>query len=254
MIIFCSFELIFILIVNQLIYVNYFQMLKYLDSIIILLKNLRIKLTKIKIKQRLNNVNSNPSKQDLKVYWSESFRDELDNWGSDNVWPEIKYLTQFFNGKILDICCGTGATINYLKINNNLDLYGFDISDFLIDGSKKFKIDHSKIKVADATNTQYNNNEFEYSYSIGSLEHFTEKGIDLFLKEASRITSKISLHQIPISRDPEFQGWLKLDQSYFNMSQEWWEEKFKKYFSKVEVVDSLWADPISLGKWFICYK
>ena len=69
-------------------------MLKYL-TIIILLKNLRIKLTKIKIKQRLNNVNSNPSKQDLKVYWSESFRDELDNWGSDNVWPEIKYLTQF---------------------------------------------------------------------------------------------------------------------------------------------------------------
>ena len=165
-----------------------------------------------------------------------------------------KYFKYLKGKKVLDCCCGTGATINYLKINNNLDLYGFDISDFLIDGSKKFKIDHSKIKVADATNTQYNNNEFEYSYSIGSLEHFTEKGIDLFLKETCRITSKISLHQIPISRDPEFQGWLKLDQSYFNMSQEWWEEKFKKYFSKVEVVDSLWADPISLGKWFICYK
>ncbi len=38
-------------------------MLKYIDHIINILNNLKIKLTKIKIKQRLNNIKSNPSNQ-----------------------------------------------------------------------------------------------------------------------------------------------------------------------------------------------
>ena len=229
-------------------------MIKYLDSFINALLNIKNKLIRIRIKQRLKNKKIIPEKQDLDVYWNKDFRDELDNWGKNNVWPEIKYLTKFLKGSILDMCCGTGSTINYIYSNKNLDFYGFDISDYLIDGSKKFKINHKNLKVEDATNTNYSDGEFDYSYSIGSLEHFTETGIDQFLSESARITKKISMHQIPIARDKEFEGWLVLDQSYFNMSEDWWLTKFNKYFSRIEIVDSLWSDPISNGKWFIAYK
>ena len=230
-------------------------MVKYIDALINFLNKLKKFLIKVKIKQRLkNNIAINSNKQDLEVYWNEDFRRELDNWGVKNVWPEIKCFTQFLKGDIVDMCCGTGSTINYLFSNKNLNLYGFDISDYLIEGAKKFDINHKNLKVADATNTRYNDNQFDYSYSIGSLEHFTEDGIEKFINETSRITKKISLHQIPIARNKDFEGWLVLDQSYFNMSETWWEEKFKKKYSKVEIVNSLWSDPISLGKWFILYK
>ena len=36
--------------------------------------------------------------------------------------------------------------------------------------------------VGDATNLPYEKDEFDYNYSIGSLEHFTEEGILKFLK------------------------------------------------------------------------
>jgi ubiquinone/menaquinone biosynthesis C-methylase UbiE len=230
-------------------------MISYINKIIILLNKIKEILIKIKIKQRLKKIkNISPKKQDLKVYWSKDFSLELDDWGKNNVWPEIKYFTQFLKGDILDICCGTGSTINYLNSNKNLNLFGFDISDYLIEASKKFNINHQNLKVANAINTGYKNDQFDYSYSIGSLEHFTEDGIEQFIDETSRITKKISMHQIPVAKFKEFQGWLVLDQSYFNMSEAWWLEKFKKKYSKVEVIDSLWSDPISFGKWFVVYK
>jgi SAM-dependent methyltransferase len=230
-------------------------MVKYIDKLVTLLNKIKKILIKIKIKQRLKkNKNKNPQKQDLEVYWSEDFRSELNNWGKNDVWPEIKCFTHFLKGDILDMCCGTGSTINYLYPNKNLNLFGFDISDYLIEGSKMFDINHKNLKVADATNTGYEKDQFDYSYSIGSLEHFTEEGIEQFINETSKITKKISMHQIPVAKDKEFEGWLVLDQSYFNMSENWWLEKFKKKYSKVEIIDSLWSDPISFGKWFILYK
>ena len=230
-------------------------MVKYINKIIFFLNKIKNTLIEIKIKQRLKkNKSKNPEKQDLEIYWSENFRAELNDWGKKNVWPEIKCFTQFLKGDVVDMCCGTGSTINYLNKNKNLNLFGFDISDYLIDGSKKFDINHQNLRVADATNTGYMKNQFDYSYSIGSLEHFTEEGIRKFLNETSRITKKISMHQIPVAKNNEFEGWLVLDQSYFNMSEDWWLEKFRKNYARVEVCDSLWEDPISFGKWFILYK
>lgn len=230
-------------------------MVKYIDKVINLLNKIKEILIRIRIKQRLKkNKNKKPQKQDLEVYWNENFRSELNDWGKKDVWPEIKCFTEFLEGDIVDMCCGTGSTINYLFSNKNLNLFGFDISDFLIEGSKIYNINHQNLKVADATNTGYENDRFDYSYSIGSLEHFTEEGIEKFINETSRITKKISMHQIPVAKNKEFEGWLVLDQSYFNMSENWWLEKFKKKYSKVVVIDSLWSDPISFGKWFILYK
>ena len=136
-----------------------------------------------------------------------------------------------------------------------LDLYGFDISELLLNKAKEKGIAAERLKINDATKTDYSDNQFEYSYSIGSLEHFTEDGIMLFLKESSRYTSVASFHQIPVSENNTNMGWIKRGQSYFNNSVDWWLQKFNPHFSKVYVINSGWKDPgMSVGKWFICFK
>ena len=153
----------------------------------------------------------------------------------------------------MDICCGTGGTIRELSEFKNLDIFGFDISEYLIESARKSGISDKKLRVLNATKTDYKDNEFDYSYSIGSLEHFTIEGIDAFLKETKRITKKATFHQIPTAKDEKFRGWLDLDQSYFNMEEEWWLPKFKKYYENVYVIKSFWNDSISNGRWFICF-
>ena len=157
-------------------------------------------------------------------------------------------------GKVLDIACGSGPTIEILRKYPKLDLYGFDISDLLIDRAIKRGISSQKVQVNDATKTNYENNEFDYSYSIGSLEHFTLEGIDQFIGESARYTKNVSYHMIPVSRSNENEGWMTTVQSFFNNSEKWWEEKFMKHFSEVYSVPSKWEDKWSVGRWYICIK
>ena len=231
------------------------MMLKLIDFLIDILQFFKRSLIRFRVDLRLNKSkrNNKPDNQHLDVYWKKDFATELDLWGKDDVWIEIKYLLGDKKGKVLDICCGTGGTINELKNFRELDIHGCDISDFLIQKAISSGISEDKLKVHDASNTSYADNEFDYSYSIGSLEHFTLDGISSFIKETKRITKKVSYHQVPVAIDKKFEGWLELDQSYFNMNEKWWLDHFKRYYDNVLVVNSFWHDPISNGKWFICY-
>ena len=192
--------------------------------------------------------------QDLKVYWNEDFSRELRTWGLDTAWLEIQYLLIHGRGKVLDIACGCGSVMTLFNSYPHLKMYGCDISDFLIGKAVESVIPGDQLKVCDATKTHYQDNEFDYSYSIGSLEHFTEEGILAFIREAYRITSRVSFHQIPTARSEKNEGWIRLGQSYFNNSVEWWLEKFKSVYDNVTVLSSRWEDPLSLGKWFVCAK
>ncbi len=214
-------------------------------------------IRKFKRKAKQNKFISNPdsSNQDLDIYWTDDMANQLETWGIDNTWNEIECLLVKCKGKVLDIACGTGVNIKALERFEFLDLYGFDISDLLLQKARDKGIRNDKLKLADATKTDYSNDEFDYSYSIGSLEHFTEEGIELFLKECSRYTSKASFHMIPVSENNLNNGWIKRGQSYFNNSENWWLEKYQKHFSKVYVINSGWKDvEVSIGKWFVCFK
>lgn len=227
------------------------KLLKYIENSI---ADFQEYLIRYKVASRLSKskVKSKPKEQQLDVYWSENFKKELNFWGHDNVWREIQLIFSSSSGTVVDMCCGTGGTIRQLESNDSLEIFGFDISDYLIEEAINLGIPSKRLKVANAISTGYEDNFFDYSYSIGSLEHFTEKDIDLFLKEARRITKKASFHQIPVAKDDTFNGWLELDQSYFNMPVEWWQSRFEKYFDTVSVIESSWNDSISYGKWFIC--
>ncbi|MBS1946965.1 MAG: class I SAM-dependent methyltransferase [Bacteroidetes bacterium] len=207
------------------------------------------KRNELYLKQNTNNG------QDLEIYWTQEMSEQLEVWGKHSTWIEIECLLVNCRGKVLDIACGTGVNIKSLSKFPFLEVHGFDISDMLLNNAKQKGINPEVLKLYDATNTGYDDNQFDYSYSIGSLEHFTENGIDLFLKECARYTSKVSFHMIPLSENNLDYGWIKRGQSYFNNSIEWWLPKFKKYFSNVYVINSGWKDEgVSVGKWFICYK
>jgi len=224
----------------------------------ILWKGLAIVWRKLRpLKLRLMKACSNTSLkkgQDLDVYWDSKMAAILETWGEGNAWVEIKLLLVNCKGKVLDIACGPGKTIELLKSFADLELYGCDISDFLIQKAVDRGISPERLKVCDATKSGYEANAFDYSYSIGSLEHFTEEGITQFIAETHRITKRGSFHMIPVSRSGKDEGWMKTYQSFHNNSVPWWENQFKRVYKHVHVIDSRWDDDISFGKWIICLK
>jgi ubiquinone/menaquinone biosynthesis C-methylase UbiE len=193
------------------------------------------------------------SEQDLDVYWDPQMAQLLETWGEHNVWKELPLLMVNCHGKVLDIACGTGKTMEVIA-GLPLEVHGCDISDLLIGKAIERGLEKDRLKVCDATKMPYENDFFDYAYSIGSLEHFTEEGITLFLEECHRVVRKTSFHQIPTSRNGKDNGWIKTYQSYHNNSVAWWREKYQSIYQTVYVLDSTWEDEISVGKWFVCVK
>lgn len=192
--------------------------------------------------------------QDLDLYWDPQMAEILDTWGTGTAWNEIQLLLANVRGRVLDIACGTGKVMTLLAPYPALELHGFDISDFLIGKALARGIAPDRLKVADATATPYADNAFDYGYSIGSLEHFTEDGILKFVREAYRITRHATFHMIPTSRSGRDEGWMKTHQSFHNNSVAWWLARYRSAYATVHVLDSAWQDKISVGKWFVCVK
>jgi ubiquinone/menaquinone biosynthesis C-methylase UbiE len=191
--------------------------------------------------------------QDLDVYWTQEMAAVLESWGDGNAWLEIQFLMANQSGAVLDIACGTGKVMTILD-RPGLELHGCDISDMLIEKAVERGIERSRLQICDATKLPYGDGTFDYSYSIGSLEHFTEAGIEQFIAEAHRVTRGASYHMMPTSRSGQDEGWIKTVQSYYNSSVPWWVRRFEQRFSRVTVLDSNWSDMRSIGKWFLCFK
>lgn len=192
------------------------------------------------------------SVQDLDLYSTPAMAAILETWGEGTVWREIQFLVAPVSGRVLDIACGTGRAMEILSKRTDLELHGCDISDLLLAQAVARGLPADTLRRMDATKLAYEDRTFDYSYSIGSLEHFTEDGIDLFLREASRVTKYASMHQIPVSRSQRNEGWITPHQSYHNNTPSWWMERCRRHFEQVAILDSLWKDNISTGIWLIC--
>jgi len=217
-----------------------------------LLKFLRKKLKKKKFLAQKTKT------QSLDIYFDKEMAEILEIWGAKSVWIEIQHFLLGKKGKILDIACGTGKVAEILSKKLNMhEVYGCDVSSLLIDKAVERGISKDKLKVSDATNLQYDDNYFDYCYSIGSLEHFTEEGINKFLISSKNVTKYIGYHMVPVSKSNKDEGWVTDEyQSYFNNSEEWWREKCSKVFDKVVILDSSWESSESnqVGKWLILSK
>lgn len=195
-----------------------------------------------------------PHKQELDVYWNEEMAQLLEQWGEGTVWNEIQYLLTNCAGPVLDIACGTGKTMELNKRFPVLDIYGCDISDYLLEKAKNRGIAEDHLLVCDATCMPYEGDQFNYAYSIGSLEHFTEEGIEKLLHECQRVVKGASFHMVPVSRDEKNHGWVADLQSFHKNSTQWWLDKFQNVFQEVYVLDSSWHARDQCGKWFVCVK
>jgi ubiquinone/menaquinone biosynthesis C-methylase UbiE len=199
--------------------------------------------------------NSAGSRQDIEIYSDPKFAEVLENWAVDSAWKEIQFLLGNRKGKVLDIACGSGRAQSFLSRFNQLEYYGCDISQLLIDKAVERGISPANVSVQDATTLRYGDKSFDYTFSIGSLEHFTIDGLRSVIAESDRVCSGLSFHQVPVSRSGFDEGWITPYQSYWNNSVEWWLEKFSVQFGKdVWTMDSHWGDRQSRGAWFICGK
>lgn len=193
-------------------------------------------------------------KQDVEIYFNPQFVDVLETWGVGNAWLEIQLLLGSRSGKVLDLACGTGRTVDFLSHFPGLEIHGCDISDMLIAKAVERGIPADRLRVMDATKMDYPDKDFDFLYSIGSLEHFTEAGIEAVLTECRRICRGIGFHQLPVSRSGQNEGWITPYQSYWNNSEAWWRQKFDAAFDgRVAVMPSRWEDHRSRGIWFITY-
>ncbi|HZP68457.1 MAG TPA: class I SAM-dependent methyltransferase [Pseudolabrys sp.] len=190
--------------------------------------------------------------QDLAVYWDPEMAKILETWGEGNAWSEIQLLMATLSGRVLDIACGTGRTISLLGRFPALEVHGCDISDMLIGKAIDRGIQRDRLTVTDATAMSYPDGSFDWGYTIGSLEHFTENGIVKLLSECRRVVRKSTFHMIPVARSGEDEGWIKTLQSYHNNSARWWEQKCRSVYPNVQILDSIWSDRISVGKWLVC--
>ncbi|MBM4148842.1 MAG: class I SAM-dependent methyltransferase [Lentisphaerae bacterium] len=190
--------------------------------------------------------------RDLKVYWDETFADDVSEWGKGNVWDEIMFFMAARNGRVLDVACGTGINIAALSRWRGLEVHGCDISDLLLDRAVKRGVAAERLTVCDASRMPYPDGSFDLGYSIGSLEHFDVSSLERCIGECRRVVTGPVFHMVPVSRSGMDEGWTRRAQSFHNNSVEWWMARFHTAYSCIEHLDSRWQDDISVGKWFLC--
>jgi SAM-dependent methyltransferase len=192
-------------------------------------------------------------RQDTQLYFDPNFADLLETWAVDNAWREIRFLLRDRHGSVLDLACGTGRAYDFLKDFERLEYHGCDLSQPLIERAAARGIAPDRLAVGDATKLEYEDDAFDYVFSIGSLEHFSQTGLRQAISECRRVCRGINFHQVPVSLSDFDEGWITPYQSYWNNSERWWLAQFESVFdSDVWVMSSKWNDDKSRGAWFIC--
>src|SRR6202050_3009292 len=169
-------------------------------------------------------------RQDTEIYFDPAFTEILETWAVRNAWREIQVLLGERSGKVLDLACGTGRTYGFFKRFENLDYHGCDISPMLIERAIQRGISKERLQALDATKLDCADNEFDFVFSIGSLEHFTVKGLGFALAECRRVSRGLNFHMVPVSSSGLDEGWITPYQSYWNNSQRWWTRVFEATF------------------------
>lgn len=124
--------------------------------------------------------NNNP----LSKVWLNNFNNSL-----------LSYLQRINPKTILDVGCGEGFTLEFLKKNRVGDsLEGIDSLDEAIDLGKKLHTD-LKLKKGDIYKLDYKNNSFDVVICTEVLEHLTNPSEALF--ELKRVTRKYLLLSVP---------------------------------------------------------
>ena len=95
------------------------------------------------------------TKQELDLYSDPGFLEALEIWASDTAWPEIELLLRDRRGKVLDLACGTCRASDFLRGNKQVEYYGCDISQMLIERAVARGVSRERLRVGNAARLDY---------------------------------------------------------------------------------------------------
>lgn len=141
--------------------------------------------------------------------------------------------------KILDVGCGKGYLLYEIKqILPNINIYGFDISSYAINNSKKevkkylFKYDARKI-------FPFKNNFFDLTISLGTLHNFSLSDLERSIKEIQRVSKKKYIMVESFRNDKELfnlQCWALTCRTFFSVKDWIWFYNYLGYNGDYEFI------------------
>lgn len=119
------------------------------------------------------------------------------------TWKEIFTLNE--TSKVLDIGCGRGTFISYLR-DIGIETYGFDFSEWAINNHHP-KCHKDWIKIHDATKEfPYGGSQFDLTICLDLMEHMYIDDIDKVINEIYRVSNKWIFLQIATCGSGGLQG------------------------------------------------
>ena len=146
----------------------------------------------------------------------------------DGRWIEIaKKLVDIFNLKdgsnFLDVGCAKGYLIYDLyNLNNNINVYGLDISEY----AKKNSIEkiRENISIGNCKKLNYENNFFDCVVSINTVHNLDIEECKIAIKEIQRVSNGKAFIQVDAYRNDEeldlFKDWMLTAKTYLKPN-EW---------------------------------
>tara|TARA_A100001015_G_C14985189_1_gene711225 strand:- start:600 stop:1277 length:678 start_codon:yes stop_codon:yes gene_type:complete len=146
----------------------------------------------------------------------------------DGRWIEIaKELVDIFNLKdgsnFLDVGCAKGYLIYDLyNLNNNINVYGLDISEY----AKKNSIEkiRENISIGNCKKLNYENNFFDCVVSINTVHNLDIEECKIAIKEIQRVSNGKAFIQVDAYRNDEeldlFKDWMLTAKTYLK-PKEW---------------------------------
>jgi len=98
----------------------------------------------------------------------------------------IKSENNYNNLNILDAGCGDARFLKELELLGVESLYGIDYSERAVSFAKLL-LPKVEFKTADLSNIPYENNKFDYIFSIETIEHIIPNKISAILGEFARV-------------------------------------------------------------------
>lgn len=166
------------------------------------LKQIKLELYEIKrwIKLTFIYHKMDIQKVDYDAYWKDkrgANMGALSSWQIERANIIFNFLKDQNNISILDIGCGDGNILNYLKNNRKLGvskIYGADSSDFALSQVKNFGIETIKCDIVDMKSFNLFPNT-DYALMLEILEHIPNS--EDFLLEIIKKTSRGVFFSIP---------------------------------------------------------
>lgn len=133
--------------------------------------------------------------------------------------------------KILDVGCGKGFLLyDFTKVVPGLELHGIDISEYAIENAKDEIKD--RLRVGNATSLPFEDNYFDFVFSITTLHNLHCYDLDKALREIQRVGKKNKYICVESYRTEEEKANLLYWQvtcEAFNTPEEWeWWFKHRK--------------------------